>query len=271
MTSGAEWQAQVGRNWAEMYRQTDRSFTGLTQRLLERIEPLPGREVLDIGCGAGELSLAIARARPGARVTGLDISEDLIGAARQRGAERPDVEFLVGDAAQWTQPRAPDLLVSRHGVMFFADPPAAFKHLRQRAANGANLLFSCFRSAEENPWASGIAALVGAPPPPSGYAPGPFGFADTDLVRAVLSQAGWKDIAFEAVDFAYIAGQGPDPVADAEAFFSRIGPFALAMRTLAGEERDVLSLRLRALLDRNASGRLVAFPGAAWIVSARSG
>jgi len=184
MTNAQDWQAQVGQNWARMYRQTDRSFTGLTQRLLERLEPLPGREVFDIGCGAGELSLALARARHGARVTGADISAELVAVAQERAGGRVGVAFEQADAAQWTPPHAPDLLVSRHGVMFFADPVAAFAHLHEIAAPGANLLFSCFRSPAENTWASAIPALLpAAPPPPPGYAPGPFAFADADFVR----------------------------------------------------------------------------------------
>lgn len=271
MTNAQDWQAQVGQNWARMYRQTDRSFTGLTQRLLERLEPVPGREVLDIGCGAGELSLALARARHGARVTGIDISAELVAVAQERAGGRVGVTFEQADAAQWSPTRAPDLLVSRHGVMFFADPVATFTRLREVSAPSTNLLFSCFRSAAENAWASAIASLLpAAVPPASGYTPGPFAFADTDLVRGVLGDAGWKRIDFEAVDYAYIAGQGADPVADALGFFSVIGPFAARLRALEGEAREIMERRLRVLLERHAGDRLVAFSAAAWIVRAEA-
>lgn len=271
MTSGVEWQARVGQNWAEMYRQTDRSFAGLTQTLLERIDRLPGDEVLDVGCGAGELTLAIARARPQARVTGIDLSADLVAVARERASERANVALIEADAASHVPDTAPDLIVSRHGVMFFADPVAAFGHLRQVAAPSAELMFSCFRSDAENPWASAVGALLSPTlPPPAGYVPGPFTFADTDLVRGLLSEAGWKQIGFEAVDYAYVAGQGSDPVADAEAFFARIGPFAQALRSAPVDRHESLRQRLRTLLARHVSGDLVVFPAAAWIVSARN-
>lgn len=276
MTSGADWQAGVGRNWAEMFRKTDRSFAGLTQRLLERIEGFPGQEVLDLGCGAGELALAVARMRPLARVTGLDISEDLLAAARQRAGERSQVRFELADAARW-QPQggSPDLLVSRHGVMFFDQPAPAFAHLRELSAPRANLVFSCFRDLRENGWASQIASLLPQSPapssPPPQYAPGPFAFSDPDFVRAILAEAGWTSIAFEAFDFAYVAGQGEDAVGDAEDFFSRIGPFAAAMRECDADGLQHLRHHLRALLDRNCSDGLVVFPAAAWIVTARNG
>ena len=93
MTSGMDWQAGVGRTWADMYRLTDRSFSGLTQRLLERLATVPGQTIVDIGCGAGELSLALARTRPLARVIGVDVSADLIATAQARAGERSTVRF----------------------------------------------------------------------------------------------------------------------------------------------------------------------------------
>src|SRR5690606_32551346 len=143
----SEWLGQSGRSWAEQWRRTDRGFSMLTERLLRGTREFDFSSVLDIGCGAGELSLAIARGRPQCRVIGVDVSPPLIDAARERGAHHPDVTFELADAADWrpAEPFAPDLLVSRHGVMFFGDPVAAFTNLCDVAAPGASLLFSCFR------------------------------------------------------------------------------------------------------------------------------
>lgn len=286
MTSGAEWQAQVGRSWADMHAWTDRSFAGLTQRLLDRIEGRPGHAVLDLGCGAGELSLAIARKRPHAHVTGVDISADLVAVARERGAHLANVTFIEADASavdwQGSAPDLPDvfdLVVSRHGVMFFADPAAAFAHIRNACAPGANLVFSCFRSPRENQWMSGAAraldglidpALLPSAAPSGSYTPGPFGFADPQFVEAVLAAAGWGQIDFEPVDYAYVAGMAADPVADALAMFARIGPAAPLLRTLDGAAHDEALRRIAAWAESHRNGDLVAFPAAAWIVTARN-
>ena len=270
MTTGSEWREAVGRNWAESYRLTDRAFSGLTERLLARIGGAGSGTTLDIGCGAGELSLAIARGNPQAQVVGVDISPELVAAARERGEALGNVEFVEADAAHW-QPGsfAPELLISRHGVMFFEVPVTAFANLHAIAAADARMVFSCFRSAKLNPWASDLASLLQLPAFGASTAPGPFAFADEDHVRGILDNAGWRDVELEALDFAYIAGAGDDPVEDAMHLFSRIGPAAPALRALQGEDRERAKGWVRDWAAEHRSGNLVAFPAAAWIVAAR--
>src|SRR5688572_2116895 len=127
MVDASEWLGRTGDSWASEWRRTDRSFGPLTERLLQRSRDFSFSSVLDVGCGAGELSLALARGRPHTTVTGVDISPQLVEVAHQRGAHLANVSFELADAAAWvpTGP-APDLVISRHGVMFFGDPGAAF-------------------------------------------------------------------------------------------------------------------------------------------------
>lgn len=274
MTGAGEWQGRVGRAWADEWRRTDRSFAALTARLLGAIAEQAGTHVLDIGCGAGELSLAVARARPAAMVTGIDISADLVATASQRAAElgARHVRFRHADAGEWVDPHAaPDLLISRHGVMFFADPPAVFRHLARQSAPAARLVFSCFRARQDNRWADLFEpVLPPAPPAPpmpeAAGAPGPFAFADPDHVRRCL--AGWTDIGFEHVDFGYLAGSGDDPIADALGFFSRIGPAAPRLAAMAeGDRAHVLEAMAGVLAQyRRADG--IVLPASAWIVTA---
>src|SRR5690349_18313628 len=176
----SDWEGRVGRKWADEWRRTDRSFAGLTDRLLARASARPISRALDVGCGAGELSLALGRGHSEAEIIGLDISEDLVEAARERAAHLNNVMFFVADAATWRGSQfSPDLVVSRHGVMFFGDPVGAFTNLAKGAAPNARLVFSCFRDRSENPWAEQVAALLpeGTIPVEAPETPGPFAFA----------------------------------------------------------------------------------------------
>lgn len=271
MTGKSEWQDRVGKAWAQSWQLTDRSFAGLTGELLHVIAGLPGSRVVDIGCGAGELSLALSRQRPEAQVIGVDVSPDLVETARERAGPASTTRFLCADAANWEpEDSVPDLYVSRHGVMFFDDPVAAFTHLRGIAATDARLAFSCFRSREENAWMTGLTALLpGVPVPTDPLAPGPFAFADPEHISNVLTRAGWSGLRIEPFDFAYVAGAGEDAEWQAADFFFRIGPLAPVIRDLGDEARGVLEGRLAQWIGRNHRDGVVAFAAAAWIVTAR--
>lgn len=273
MTDISEWTGRVGSAWAEQWRRTDRSFGALTDRLLDPAAIGSFHGALDIGCGAGELVARLAPAHPAARVTGIDISTELVAVARTRCSHLANADFQQCDAAAWAAPqdRRPDLLISRHGVMFFPDPVAAFAHLRAGAAPAAGLRFSCFRRREDNGWAVALASALSAPAAaPDSAAPGPFAFADPARVEAILTAAGWSDIAFEPVDYAMIAGEGEDAVEEALAYFQRIGPAARAIAELPEAERPAVRARLRAVLASHRVGDQVAMPSAAWIVTARA-
>jgi SAM-dependent methyltransferase len=275
LTVGAdEWVGRTGDSWAAEWRRTDRSFGVLTERLLQRSREFRCASVLDVGCGAGELSLAIARGRPKSRIVGVDISPQLVEVARDRGVRLDNVTFEQADAAIWqpAEPFAPDLLVSRHGVMFFTDPLAAFSNLAAIAAPDAWLLFSCFRRWEQNPAFADVARLLPVPPPPPATdAPGPFGFSDSARVEEIIARAGWAGIAFESFDFPMIVGAGEDPVEDTCGYFSLIGPAARALRELDVDARDAFFAELRDLARQNQRDGIVALRAAAWIVTARRG
>ncbi|QIG55184.1 class I SAM-dependent methyltransferase [Altererythrobacter sp. BO-6] len=269
-----EWQGRVGKSWAAEWQRTDRSFSQLTEELKRQIFALEFSHVLDIGCGAGELSLAVAAARPNAQVVGVDVSPDLIEAARARARSIENLHFELADAATWhpDDGAAPDLLMSRHGVMFFDDPVAAFANLRCISAPGACMIFSCFREIDQNPFFREAGRLVPpdpAAPPGDPHAPGPFAFADKDRVERILAEAGWRDIRFEAFDFDMIAGAGEHPVQDAVGYFSRIGPAARALADIEGAEEEQMLARIRELSEANLRHGKVALGAGVWIVSAR--
>ena len=270
----SEWQGDAGKTWAAEWRRTDLSFSQLTERLLATLRGQSPKQVLDIGCGAGELSLAIARGHPRISVLGVDISPQLIAAARTRGTHLTNTSFACEDAATW-RPEAdftPDLLISRHGVMFFGNPPAAFTNLAALAAPAARLTFSCFRAPAANPFFTEVLTLLPQAPPPSDpHAPGPFAFADRDHVAGILQAGGWADIEFTEVDFPMIAGFGENAIEDATTYFRLIGPAARAAREMDDAARTRFLDRVRTMATRNCRENVVSLPAAAWIVTARKG
>jgi SAM-dependent methyltransferase len=273
MTDAFAWQGRVGDVWAEEWRRTDRSFVDLSRHLdaaIAAAAPSEGR-ALDIGSGAGGTSLALAAARPSLAIQGLDLSAGLVAVATQRAAAAgsTNARFALGDAV--APPGGPyHLAFSRHGVMFFDDPVAAFAAIRAAMTPGAPLIFSCFRAAAENGWAVAVAEALGRTVSPPSTAPGPFAFADPDHVAAILAAAGWRDAAPQAIDFTYIAGSGDDPVEDALAFFRRIGPAARALADTPEADRPPMLTELRTMLASRVCSNTVQFPAAAWIWSARA-
>jgi SAM-dependent methyltransferase len=273
MTTNFDWSGQVGDVWAQEWRRTDRSFAEFTPHLNRAIlaAARDGGRAIDLGCGAGETAIALATARPAFDVTGIDLSSELIAVARERGVGIANLAFRLGDTAALDPGLAADLFVSRHGVMFFDDPVAALSAIRSAGSRDTRLVFSCFRDSALNPWSQLIDEPAGNAAPPKAYAPGPFGFADPDLTADILAEAGWADASPVAVDYTYIAGAGPDPVADAVHFFSRIGPTARMLADAAPDDRaDLLARLAKALADHETGGQ-IQFPAAAWIWTARAG
>ena len=276
MTTAPDWQTRVGDVWAAEWRRTDRSLADLARHLdaaIRMVAPDTGRAV-DLGSGAGATSLALAAARPRLAVYGLDLSPALVAVAARRASERGigNASFAVGAVPAALAPgEAVDLAVSRHGVMFFDDPRAAFRGIASALAPGAPLVFSCFRTPAENDWAAALTDTLGIRPDrPAGYAPGPFAFADAAFVEALLAAAGFTDIAITPADFVYRAGAGAHAAEDALGFFTRIGPAARALAAASPADRPAMMARLRAMLSERVHAEAVDFAGAAWLVSARA-
>lgn len=271
MTNVLEWTGPVGDVWAEEWERTDRSFGELTAQLIPAIiDAAPESGVaIDIGCGAGETAISLASAQPKLNVTGIDVSEGLLDIARHRAQGMRNVDFEHGDAAQRAQVHLPvDLYISRHGVMFFDDPVAAFTAFRNAASQNARMVFSCFRDWTLNGFAYEVGKLTGETAPTD--APGPFAFASQDRVTSILAKSGWHDIQAVPLDFNYIAGQGDDALGDAMSFMRRIGPAARAIRAADETKRPAIIDGLRRICQDHQRGDAVLLPAAAWIWTARA-
>jgi ubiquinone/menaquinone biosynthesis C-methylase UbiE len=187
---------------------------------------------------------------------------------------RAEVEFVVGDASDSLFPNESfDAIYSRFGVMFFDNPPAAFATLRKTLKPEGQLGFVCWQSPSLNPFFTAPlqAALSVLPAPPQAKpgAPGPFGLADPDVIKHVLTQAGFKEPRIEplALELSVGASQSFEEIFEE---LIQIGPAA----ALIAESDPSLKDRARKavydrLLDFFSGGNGVSFEANFWLVTAQ--
>lgn len=237
----------------------------------------PGTRVLDIGCGSGTLLQRAAAL--GAIAFGVDISEPMVQAARRRV---PEATVALGDAQivdlrEAADGASFDRVISRFGVMFFDDPVAAFTNIRHAAAPGSRLAFVCWREGDNPMFTAGIdvlAAKLESPPAALDPAsPGPLAFGDPERVRAILTDAGWTDIAVEPFDgICNFSIGGSDGVEERLTLIlaNRTGQQARAelQERLGADGWAGVVEELREELRRQRVDGVVQFPGRTWVVTA---
>jgi SAM-dependent methyltransferase len=230
-----------------------------------------GERILDVGCGAGATTLAVARRlRPKGRCTGIDISAPLIAIATNRAAAdgATDITFVRGDAQTYDFAAGYfDTVISRLGVMFFDDPQAAFTNLRRAARRGARLTFVAWRSRDENPFMTAgeraAASVVREFPIRNDGSPGQFAFASGDRVEGILQAGGWSSIAISPADFACSLSSVRLPI-----YVTRMGQYGLIRDTLDEKVRARADEAVFAAFDPYVKGGQVRFTCACWLVTA---
>lgn len=271
------WNEDTAQRWVEAQAALDAQLDQLGQLAMDAGSLSSGDRVVDIGCGCGATTLEIAR-RVGSKgsVTGVDVSAPMLAQARRAAAAAgaSNVSFINADAQTHAfATGATDALFSRFGIMFFADPGAAFVNLRRALTPKGRLAFVCWRAFPENPWMAVpmMAALqhVTLPPPPPPDAPGPFAFADADRVRALLTGAGFADVRFEAVDRTLTIG-GSGDLDEVVSFLLMLGPTARALREADPSVLPAVRVAVRAALEPYHGPDGVRMAGAVWVVTARN-
>jgi SAM-dependent methyltransferase len=244
----------------------DGTYAEVEDFLVDQVAAQNASTVIDVGCGTGATTLAIARRLgQGSRCTGVDLSEQMIELARRRaGGEDTTAEFVVADAQRHRfAPGAADVIASRFGVMFFDDPAAAFANLRAAARDGGALRAVAWRGAEHNPFMTAAeeaaAGLITLPPRP----PGQFAFADRERVREILTASGWSDVDVAPVDFACAF-----PAGQLDAYLGSMGPVGRALAEHDEATRARVVERVRPAFDHFRHGEEVRFTAACWLVAA---
>ncbi|MDK1024537.1 MAG: class I SAM-dependent methyltransferase [Gammaproteobacteria bacterium] len=267
----AFWNGDAGKSWAKNQALMDSMIEPLGNIAISESVISAADQVLDIGCGCGATSFALAKL--GANVTGIDVSEPMLGIARSR-ADTTDhhVDFVLGDALTHAFERDYSVLFSRFGVMFFADPVAAFRNLLGAMNESGRLCFICWRPAIENAWISVPmgAAIAHMPPMPQTdpRAPGEFAFSDKDYVAEILDAAGYKEIEIDPVDQALTVG-GASDIDQAIEFYEHIGPLARVFSELDEPTRMKALDAVREAVQPYLSDDGLTLGSACWLVKAR--
>jgi SAM-dependent methyltransferase len=268
----ALWNDAGGRIWVEMQDVLDRALAPFGTRLIDEAFPGEGAQVLDVGCGAGATTIAMAlRVGPAGACTGVDISGPLVEAARARAAAEGvrNAAFIHADAQTCSfEPGGYDAIISRFGIMFFDDPEAAFANLRRAARGGAKLTFIAWRSPADNPFLT-LAARTAAPflplPTPGPDEPGQFAFADGERVRRILTASGWSDIGIVPIDVPCTLAE-----ADLSAYVTKLGPVGQALRNADEATVTRITDLLRDAFAPFVHDGVCSFTGACWLASGRA-
>ncbi len=265
------WNGAAGETWVESQDRLDRLLAPFSDAAIERAEIKSGDRVVDVGCGCGTTSAALAAC--GAAVWGIDISAPMLAHAKGRFKGTANLAFSQTDAS--TQNFTPDhqLLFSRFGVMFFDDPAGAFKNLRAALTPEGKLVFVCWQEAAKNQWLSIAGRAVQpflpqpATPAPAPNGPDPFAFADTNYVTGILNRSGFRDIHFESLTpKLHLA----DDLDGAIRFQTRVGPLARVLAELHGEARDKALDAARSALAAHLTSEGLKLSSAAWMVTAKA-
>ena len=270
----AYWNGPGGEHWTERQPLQDILLAPISQILIDSAAANSGESIVDVGCGCGSTSIALAQAvAPSGFVLGIDISAPMLARARQLAPKTLPVDFVLADATVYPfDPASFDLLVSRFGVMFFAEPALSFANLRRALKPAGRLAFACWREPRENPMLMTPlqAAYKHVPklPQPGPEDPGPFSFASEERVRRILREAGFVDVAIVPRNLSLDIAIGRGLEAAVQGAIE-IGPASRALHDHPEDVRAAAKESIREALKPFVRGETVPLPAAIWIVTAR--
>lgn len=273
---GEDWAGEMGAKWLANLAQFEGMIAPIGEALLKQADFKPGERVIDIGCGGGGTSIAIAQAvAPSGEVLGIDISPDLTNASTRRASDAGvgNVHFICADAASVQLPGAPfDRLFSRFGSMFFAEPHKAFANLHSLLRPGARIDLAVWGPPRENLWMMEMMGVVRRYidiPPAVPRTPGPFAFEDLNYLNEILASGGFSGANVTPYEgLQPIGGANVEPQ-DAVSFVLSSMAVGRALNEQGDEIRAAAEEELVELFrERHVVGQGVMMQGKAWLVSA---
>ena len=269
----AYWNGPGGEHWTDRQQMQDILLEPVSNILIDRAKAKAGERIVDVGCGCGATSLAFAqKVGQTGRVLGIDISAPMLARARQNAPAEMPVEFVLADATVYPFDQASfDLLVSRFGVMFFAQPALSFANLRKALRPSGRLAFACWREPRDNPWLmmplQAVYKHVPKLPQLGPEDPGPFAFASEARVTRILGEAGFSGIKMEQCDLSLDVAIGRGLEVAVESALE-IGPASRALQDQPPDIRAAATHSIREVLAPFAKGQAVPLPGSIWLVTA---
>jgi SAM-dependent methyltransferase len=273
---GEDWAGEMGAKWLANLTRFEGMIAPIGEALLKKADFKPGERVLDIGCGGGATTIAIAQAvAPSGEVLGIDISPDLTIASAQRASDAGvnNIRFICADAATVQLDDAPfDRLFSRFGSMFFAEPHKAFANLHRLLRPGARIDLAVWGPPRDNLWMMEMMGVVRRYvdiPPAIPRTPGPFAFEDLDYMNEILASGGFSGATIVPYD-------GLQPIGGVNATPQDAVSFVLSSMAV-GRALDEQGDEIRAAAERElvdlfqthyVSGQGVMMQSKAWLVSA---
>ena len=273
---GEDWAGEMGAKWLANLAQFEGMIAPIGEALLKQADFKSGERVIDIGCGGGGTSIAIAQAvAPSGEVLGIDISPDLTTASTRRASDAGvgNIHFICADAATVQLPGAPfDRLFSRFGSMFFAEPHKAFANLHSLLRPGALIDLAVWGPPRENLWMMEMMGVVRRYidiPPAVPRTPGPFAFEDLNYLNEILASSGFSGANVTPYEgLQPIGGANVEPQ-DAVSFVLSSMAVGRALNEQGDEIRAAAEEELVELFrERHVLGQGVMMQGKAWLVSA---
>jgi SAM-dependent methyltransferase len=271
----AYWNGPGGQRWADRQQAQDILLAPVADILIDRAKPSAGERIVDVGCGSGATTVAFAqKVGPSGHVLGVDVSGPMLARARHSAPKDAPIAFVLADATiHRFDPANSDLVASRFGVMFFADPAKSFANMRRALRPSGRLTFACWREPRENPWLmtslQAVYKHVPKLPQQGPEDPGPFSFSSEARVHRILGEAGFAGVAMEpcALSLDIAIGGGLDAAVQGAL---DIGP---ASRALEGQPADIRAAATNSIRDVLAplvKGDTVPLGASIWIVTARA-